>query len=281
MCQKLLKLTDFWLSYFNNKVDVFWDTVIQPFYGPLSGSTRVSRYQKKHSSTHTYREHQSCVVCFLHLLRSMASSLFNLRARQSAQPLSKSSLVYLLVWHPPLHSCSIQFFTQSLYHPWLQMNTNPGPISEGAIHQYLMFMLPPASIFHLLIWRITPIRKLRQQFSDVRRVYWPSEKTWTSEYISIIKNVDLLVVKTAAIPVAENYEFRSPSSVESRYADVCSLTLAVAIKSTTTTFSLRQQQQQVLKVIWEKCVAPRRIKRVANYWERTALTCWQWNLGRC
>ena len=24
----------------------------QPFYGPLSGTTRVSRYQKKHSPTH-------------------------------------------------------------------------------------------------------------------------------------------------------------------------------------------------------------------------------------
>jgi len=24
----------------------------QPFYGPLSGTTRVSRYQKKHLSTH-------------------------------------------------------------------------------------------------------------------------------------------------------------------------------------------------------------------------------------
>ena len=36
----------------------------------------------------------------------MASLLFNLRTWQSffAQPLSKSSLVYLLVWHPPLHT---------------------------------------------------------------------------------------------------------------------------------------------------------------------------------
>ena len=36
----------------------------------LSGTTRVSRYQKKHSPTHTYRGHQSSLVCFLHLLRS-------------------------------------------------------------------------------------------------------------------------------------------------------------------------------------------------------------------
>ena len=46
----------------------------------LSRTTRVSRYQKKHSPTHTYRGHQSSLIGFLHLLRSMASSLFNLHA---------------------------------------------------------------------------------------------------------------------------------------------------------------------------------------------------------
>jgi len=69
----------------------------------LSGTIRVSRYQKKHSPTHTYHGHQSSLICFIHLLRSMASSLFNLRAWQSffPQSLSKFSLVYLLAWHPP------------------------------------------------------------------------------------------------------------------------------------------------------------------------------------
>jgi len=33
----------------------------------LSGTTQVSRYQKKHSPTHTYRGHQSSLVCFIHL----------------------------------------------------------------------------------------------------------------------------------------------------------------------------------------------------------------------
>ena len=31
---------------------------LQPFYGPLSRTTRVSQYQKKHSPTHTYPDHQ-------------------------------------------------------------------------------------------------------------------------------------------------------------------------------------------------------------------------------
>jgi len=38
--------------------------------------------------------------------------------------------------------------------------------------------------------------------------------------------------------------------------------------------------KQVLKVIWEERVAPRRIKRIANYWDRTVLACWQCDLGR-
>jgi len=44
----------------------------------LSGTTWVSRYQKKHLPTHTYCGCQSSLICFLHLLWSMASSLFNL-----------------------------------------------------------------------------------------------------------------------------------------------------------------------------------------------------------
>jgi len=40
----------------------------------------VHQYQKKHSPTHTYPDHQSSFICFLHLLRSMASSVFSLHA---------------------------------------------------------------------------------------------------------------------------------------------------------------------------------------------------------
>ena len=54
----------------------------QPFYGPLSGTTRVSRYQKKHSPTH-HPDHHPIFISFFHLQRSIASSLFKLRAWQS------------------------------------------------------------------------------------------------------------------------------------------------------------------------------------------------------
>jgi len=54
----------------------------QPFYGPLSGTTRVSQYQKKHSPTH-HPDHHPIFISFFHLPRSIASSLFKLRAWQS------------------------------------------------------------------------------------------------------------------------------------------------------------------------------------------------------
>jgi len=49
----------------------------QPFYGPLSGTTRASGYQKKHSPTH-HPDHHPIFISFFHLPRSIASSLFKL-----------------------------------------------------------------------------------------------------------------------------------------------------------------------------------------------------------
>jgi len=54
----------------------------QPFYGRLSGTTRVSWYQKKHSPTH-HLDHHPVFISFFRLPRSIASSLFKLRAWQS------------------------------------------------------------------------------------------------------------------------------------------------------------------------------------------------------
>ena len=59
-------------------------THIQPFNGPWSGTTQVGRYQKKLSPTHTHPDLQTSFINFLHLLRSIASSVFSLRAWQSS-----------------------------------------------------------------------------------------------------------------------------------------------------------------------------------------------------
>jgi len=59
-----------------------------------------------HSPTHTYPDHQSSIICYLHLLYCNTSHppcTIYVHDSLCAQPLSKSSLVNLLVWHPPLH----------------------------------------------------------------------------------------------------------------------------------------------------------------------------------
>ena len=60
----------------------------RPFNGLWSGTTRVGWYQKKHSPTHTHPDQHASFITFLHLQRSMASSLFNLCAWHSSRTTS-------------------------------------------------------------------------------------------------------------------------------------------------------------------------------------------------
>ena len=85
----------------------------QPFYGPLPGTTRVSLYQKKHSPTHQH-DHHPVFISFFHIPRSLASSLFKLRALQSFCTTSLHVLFGLSLGLEPSTSYSIHFFTQSV-----------------------------------------------------------------------------------------------------------------------------------------------------------------------
>ena len=96
---------------------MFWSTHIhthaQLFNDPLSRTTRVGRYHKKHSPTHTHPVHQTSFINFLHLLRSTASSLFSLHAWQSFSTFPVQVLFGLPLGLGPSTSCSMHFFTQS------------------------------------------------------------------------------------------------------------------------------------------------------------------------
>jgi len=83
--------------------------------GPLSATTRVNWHQNKHSPTHTYPDHQSSFICFLHLQRSIASSLFNLCAWQSFCIASLQDLLGLHLGLEPHTSYSIHFFSPNHY----------------------------------------------------------------------------------------------------------------------------------------------------------------------
>jgi len=92
------------------------NTHTQPFNSPLSGTNRVGQYQKKHSPNYTHPDNQRSFINFLHLLRSTASSLFNVRIWQSfPQPLSRSSwsgILYFIL-NAFLHPVVI-FFSQQM-----------------------------------------------------------------------------------------------------------------------------------------------------------------------
>ena len=84
----------------------------QPFNGLWSGTTRVGRYQNKHSPTHTHPDRQLSFIIFLHLQRPMSSSLFILRAWQSSYTTSLQVIFGLPLGLGPSTSYSIHFFTQ-------------------------------------------------------------------------------------------------------------------------------------------------------------------------
>ena len=85
----------------------------QPFYGSLSATTRVTRYQKKHSPTH-HPDHHPVFISFFHLPRSIASSLFKLRAWLSFCTTSFHVLFGLPLGLESSTSYSTHFFTQSV-----------------------------------------------------------------------------------------------------------------------------------------------------------------------
>ena len=74
---------------------------------------RVGRYQKKHSPTRTHPDHRTHFINFLHLLRSIASWVLSLRARQSSLTTSLQVLFGLPLCLGHSTSYSMHFFTQS------------------------------------------------------------------------------------------------------------------------------------------------------------------------
>ena len=101
---------------FHHNITVWWTkthTHTQPFNGLWSGTTRVGRYQKEHSPTHTHPDYRTSFIIFLHLQRSMASSLFISHAWQSSRTTSLQVLFGLPLGLGPSTSYSIHFFTQS------------------------------------------------------------------------------------------------------------------------------------------------------------------------
>jgi len=102
-----------WLDTKCYGLTFFYTQQRQQFYGLLSGTTRVSRYQKKHSPAH-HPDHHPIFISFFHLPRSIASSSFKLRGWQSFCTTSFHVLVGLPLGLEPSTSYSIHFLTDWL-----------------------------------------------------------------------------------------------------------------------------------------------------------------------
>jgi len=118
----------------------------------LSRTTRLSRKPKNHSSTHTYRGYQSSLICFIHLLRSMASSVQFMCLTVFFHHLSPSFLwftswpgTFHFILHTFLHPIIFFFHSTCRYHRnlfWCSteiMSSNPNlSISTLYLELYLV-----------------------------------------------------------------------------------------------------------------------------------------------
>ena len=137
------------LSWIKSVVSLQYNTHMQPFNSLLSGTTQVGWYQKKHSPTHTHPDHQTSFIVFLHLQRSMASSLFSLRAWQSSRTTSVQVLFGLPLGLGPSTSYFMHFFTQSSSSI---RSTCPYRRSLFCCNTNAMSSIPSLSLSQLLTW---------------------------------------------------------------------------------------------------------------------------------
>ena len=122
-------------------------THTHPFSGFLSRTTWVSRYQKKHSPSHTFPANEPSFISFLHLPQTIALSLPNLRAWQSFRTTSNHVLFGLPLGLEHSTSYSIHFFSQLLSS---FRNTCPYYRNLFCCGTEIMSCIP--SLSQLLIW---------------------------------------------------------------------------------------------------------------------------------
>jgi len=125
----------------------------------------VSWYQKKHSPTHTYRGHQSSLICFLHLLRSTASSfssrenvigcivsqavfrdfkkihLYILLNNQSRKSTKRGGLICCKYVQVGRHGIRIEFYNEKDHRK--TATYLPEVPSEQGLHQWLLYVFLP------------------------------------------------------------------------------------------------------------------------------------------
>ena len=100
--------------------------LLQPFYSLLSGTTWVSRYQKKHLPTHlSWSSSNLYQLLPSTTIHGILPAKFTCLTIFFAQPLTKSSLVYLLVCSPPPHTSDIISTNQIIFSQHMPILSQP------------------------------------------------------------------------------------------------------------------------------------------------------------
>ena len=118
----------------------------QPFNGRLSGTTRVGRYQKKHSPAHTRPGQHTSFITFS-ICNGPRHPLYSAYMLDSPleQSLSRSSLVFPLVLNPQLHTPCIS--SPNHHHPF--RSTCPYQLSLFCCNINAMSSTPSLSLIHI------------------------------------------------------------------------------------------------------------------------------------
>ena len=152
-------------------------THTQPFNGPLSGTTQVGQYQKKHLQTHNHPDHQTSYINFLQLLWSIASSFMNCSCNFICG----------------LSDVIIKTFSQSVsqlfnLHAWQSFlhNPSPGPLWSsswsGTLRFILHTFLDPIIIFFSQHMPIPPQPPIMQSIKYIHINLW---ETWSAAGYSL------------------------------------------------------------------------------------------------
>jgi len=110
-------------------------THTQPFNGLWCGTTRVGQYHRKHSLTHTHPDHRTSSIIFLHLQRSMASTLFILCAWQSSRTTSPGPL-WSSSW-----SWTLNFILLTFLHPIIIFSQHMPIPTQPVLLQYQCYVI--------------------------------------------------------------------------------------------------------------------------------------------
>jgi len=158
----------------------------QLFYGPLSGTTRVSQYQKKHLPTH-HPDRHTVFISFFHLPWSIASSLFKLHAWQSFSTTSFHDLFGLpLGLQPPPHIPYISSPNQCLlFAAHAHTIATCFAVVSVLYHLFLIFLSTPYLELCFLPWHYTsiwPFSSLQCTVDLISLVLWSYPRlNWVSQ----------------------------------------------------------------------------------------------------